>query len=140
MILKIMKLTDNAESWAFKPPRSCRPASERAFSLVELLVVLAIIAAVSGVVTFAVLRTLDGQEEKQCLANMLLIEAAKDEHSRDHVGTAAALNADEFRRYFRFGVPRCPHNPNVDYENWSDLNASVICPVHPQNTAKLNPR
>jgi prepilin-type N-terminal cleavage/methylation domain-containing protein len=135
-----MKLTDNAkESWAYRRRGLRRPAAERAFSLIEMLVVLAIIAAVSGAVTFAVLRTLDGQDEKQCLANMLLIEAAKDEYSRDHVGTAAAVNAEEFRRYFRFGIPRCPRNPNADYEHWSDLNTSVICPVHPQNTAKLNP-
>jgi prepilin-type N-terminal cleavage/methylation domain-containing protein len=140
MILKIMKLTDNVESLACKPRSTRRPAAERAFSLLEMLVVLAIIAAISGVVTFAVLRTLDGQEEKQCLANMLLIEAAKDEYSRDHVGTATAINADEFRRYFRFGVPRCPRNTNADYENWNNLNASVVCPVHPQNTAQLNPR
>jgi prepilin-type N-terminal cleavage/methylation domain-containing protein len=133
-----MKLTTDAESRARKPRRYIRPA-EHAFSLVEMLVVLAIVAAVSGVVTFAVLRTLDGQEEKQCLANMLLIEAAKDEYSRDHVG-ATAVNADEFRNYFRFGIPRCPHNSNVDYENWNDLNASVTCPVHPNNTAKLTQR
>jgi prepilin-type N-terminal cleavage/methylation domain-containing protein len=137
MTLKIMKLIANSEPSASKLRACIRPA-ERAFSLVEMLVVLAIIAIVSGVVTLAVLRTLSGQEEKQCLANMLLIEAAKDEYSRDHVGTTAAVNADEFRRYFRFGVPRCPRNPNVDYENWSDLNASVTCPVHPQNAAKLN--
>ena len=133
-----MKLTDNAEISACKP-RGYSCAAQRAFSLVEMLVVLAIIAAVSGAVTFAVLRTLDGQEEKQCLANMLLIEAAKDEYSRDHPGTAA-INADEFRRYFRFGIPRCPRNPNADYQNWSDLNASVTCRIHPQNAAKLNPR
>lgn len=133
-----MKLTGDARVRGCKLPGYRHPA-ERAFSLVEILVVLAIIAAVSGAVTFAVLRTLDGQEEKQCLANMLLIEAAKDEYSRDHVGTTA-INVDEFRRYFRFGIPRCPHNSNADYENWSDLNASVTCPVHPNNAAKLNPR
>jgi type II secretory pathway pseudopilin PulG len=104
-----------------------------------MLVVLAIIAAISGAVTFAVLRTLNGQEEKQCLANMLLIEAAKDEYSRDHIG-ATAVNADEFRNYFRFGVPRCPQNPQADYDNWNRLDAVVTCPVHPQNAAKLNPR
>jgi prepilin-type N-terminal cleavage/methylation domain-containing protein len=139
MILRTMKLTGNIKKRASTPRRVCCPAAERAFSLVELLVVLAIIAAISGVVTFAILRTLDGQEEKRCLANMLLIEAAKDEYSRDHVGTSTAINVDEFRRYFRFGVPRCPRNPNADYENWSDLSASVICPVHTQNSAKLDP-
>ena len=136
MILKIMKLTADVEFRAYAPRRCIRPA-ERAFSLVEMLVVLAIVAALSGAVTFAVLRTLDGQEEKQCLANMLLIEAAKDEYSRDHLG-ATAVNAAEFRNYFRFGLPRCPHNSGADYENWSDLNAPVNCLVHPNNAAKLN--
>ena len=111
----------------------------RGFSLVEMLVVLSLIATIASVVTFAVLRTLDGQQEKQCLENMVLIESAKDEYARDHVG-ATEVDVAEFRRYFRFGVPHCPRSPNTDYVNWSDLNATVTCPLHPQNATRLNPR
>ena len=68
--------------------------AQSALSLVELLVVLAITAAVAGVVTTAVLRTLAQQEEKQCLTNMLLIEAAKDEYARDHPNDSAP-NAEQ---------------------------------------------
>ena len=111
--------------------------AERAFSLVEMLVVLAIIGTLASVVTLAVTRAMDGQEEKQCLDNMVLIEAAKDEYVRDHPG-ATAVDPAEFRRYFRFGIPRCPRDPNADYPNWDDLNASVTCPMHPANAPKLN--
>ena len=44
-------------------------------TLVELLVVLAIIATVAGVVTFAIGNALKKQQAKGCLTNMLMIEA-----------------------------------------------------------------
>ncbi|HEY0789714.1 MAG TPA: type II secretion system protein [Chthoniobacterales bacterium] len=118
-----------------------RPVTaESAFSLVELLVVLAIMAAVAGLVTTAVLRTLAQQEEKQCLANMLLIEAAKDEYARDHPNDSAP-NVDQFMSYLRSKMPpRCPRNPNEDYVNWNNLDAAVSCRVHPGNSVKLNRR
>jgi prepilin-type N-terminal cleavage/methylation domain-containing protein len=118
------------------PPES----SPTGFSLVELLVVLAIIAAVAGVVTTAVLRTLVQQEEKQCLANMLLIEAAKDEYARDHPADSTP-GEEQFMSYLRSKMPpRCPRNPNEDYANWNNLDTAVSCRVHPGNSAKLNRR
>src|SRR5260370_33847349 len=77
-------------------------------TLVELLVVLTIIATIAGVVTFAVANTLKKQQSKECLTNMLMIEAAKDEYARDHPGATQINDDAEFRKYFRFGVPRCP--------------------------------
>lgn len=105
-------------------------------SLVELLVVLAIIAAISGAVTFAISKTLQEQRQKECLTNMLMIEAAKDEYARDHVGQP--MDEGEFRKYFRFKMPTCPANPNEPYQNLYDLNASVACRLHPQNSQRLN--
>jgi prepilin-type N-terminal cleavage/methylation domain-containing protein len=99
-------------------------------TLVELLVVLTIIAMIAGVVTFAIANTLKKQQSKECLTNMLMIEAAKDEYARDHPG-ATQINGDaEFRKYFRFGVPRCPINVNEDYQNWNALGTRVSCRVH----------
>jgi prepilin-type N-terminal cleavage/methylation domain-containing protein len=99
-------------------------------TLVELLVVLAIIAAVAGVVTLAVANTFKKQQAKECLTNMLMIEAAKDEYARDHPG-ATQINEDaEFRKYFRFGVPRCPVRANENYQDWNALGSPVSCRVH----------
>ena len=105
-------------------------------SLVELLVVLAIIAAISGAVTFAISKTLQEQQQKECLTNMLMIEAAKDEYARDHVGQP--MDEREFSKYFRFKIPTCPANPNEPYQNLYDLNAPVACRVHPRNSQPLN--
>ena len=99
-------------------------------TLVELLVVLAIIAAVAGVVTFSIATTLKKQQAKQCLTDMLMIEAAKDEYARDHPGATQINDDAEFKKYFRFGVPRCPLNANEDYQDWDDLGTRVRCKVH----------
>ncbi len=114
----------------------CR-RTQRALSLVEMLVVLAILAAVAGLVTLAVLKALAGQEERQCLNNLVLIEAAKDEYARDHPD-ATTVDPAEYRRLFRFGgPPRCPRNPNADYPGWDDLRGNTTCPYHPNNSAKV---
>jgi type II secretory pathway pseudopilin PulG len=99
-------------------------------TLAELLVVLAIIVTVAGAVTFAVAKALKKQRAKACLTNMLMIEAAKDEYARDHPGATEVSDDAEFRKYFRFGVPRCPVNPNEEYQNWNALGARVSCKVH----------
>jgi len=105
-------------------------------TLVELLVVLAIVAAISGAVTFAISRTVQEQQEKECLTNMLMVEAAKDEYARDHVGQP--MDQEEFRKYFRFKIPTCPANPKEPYENLFDLKAPVACRIHPRNSQALN--
>jgi prepilin-type N-terminal cleavage/methylation domain-containing protein len=69
-------------------------------TLVELLVVLAIIAAVAGVVTFSIATILKKQQAKQCLTDMLMIEAAKDEYARDHPGATQINDDAEFKKYF----------------------------------------
>jgi len=69
-------------------------------TLVELLVVLAIIVAVAGAITFAVANVLKKEQAKACLTNMLMIEAAKDEYARDHPGATQVGEDAEFRKYF----------------------------------------
>ena len=99
-------------------------------TLVELVVVVAILAAVAGAVTIAVVSTLKKEQSKACLANLLIIEAAKDEYARDHPGATQVDDPTEFVKYFRFGVPRCPVNPNEDYQGWDDLHAHASCRIH----------
>jgi prepilin-type N-terminal cleavage/methylation domain-containing protein len=99
-------------------------------TLIELVVVAAILAAIAGAVTFAVTSALKKERSKACLTNMLMIEAAKDEYARDHPGATEVVDPAEFVKYFRFGVPRCPENPNEDYVGWSDLRTRVSCRIH----------
>jgi len=108
------------------------------FSLVEILVVLAIIAIAAGFVGVSILSVLKQQNSRICLTNMVTIEAAKDEYARDHPGGSAIPSANDFAPYFRFGIPRCPDNNRSDYANLLDLKNPVNCPVHLENAGKLN--
>jgi prepilin-type N-terminal cleavage/methylation domain-containing protein len=107
------------------------------FSLVEMLVVVTIIAAIAALVTTAVMSALQQQNARVCLNNMLTIEAAKDEYIRDHPG-ATSIDPTAFAQYFRFGIPRCPDNPTQPYENLYSLTQQVYCTAHPQNQQKLS--
>ena len=108
------------------------------FSLVEILVVLAIIAIASGFVGVSILSVLKQQNSRICLTNMVTIEAAKDEYARDHPGGSAIPSAADFAPYFRFGIPHCPDRNRSDYPNLLDLKNPVSCPGHPENAGKLN--
>jgi len=108
------------------------------FSLVEILVVLAIIAIAAGFVGVSILSVLKQQNSRICLTNMVTIEAAKDEYARDHPGGSAIPSASDFAPYFRFGIPRCPDHNRSDYANLLDLKNPVSCPMHPENAGKLN--
>jgi prepilin-type N-terminal cleavage/methylation domain-containing protein len=101
----------------------------RGMTLVELLIVLAIIAVVAGIVTFSVSNTFKRQQAKTCLTNMLMIEAAKDEFVRDHPD-ALSGNADQIANYLRFGLPKCPANPNGVYNNWNSIGQETSCQIH----------
>ena len=120
------------ENAAAKVRRAVGVASDlhnRGVTLVELLVVLAIIAVVAGIVTFSVSNTLRRQQAKTCLTNMLMIEGAKDEFVRDHPD-ALSGNADQIANYLRFGLPKCPANPNGVYNNWNSIGQETSCPIH----------
>ena len=108
------------------------------FSLVEMLVVVTIIAAVAALITTSVMSALQQQNQRVCLNNMLTIEAAKDEYIRDHPGAISIPSIQDFQPYFRFGIPQCPDNQGVDYQNLRNLTQPVYCPKHPENQHKLS--
>jgi prepilin-type N-terminal cleavage/methylation domain-containing protein len=102
----------------------CRTAG---LSLIEMLVVLTIIAAIAALITTSVMSALQQQNKRVCQNNMLTIEAAKDEYVRDHPG-ATSIDKTAFQQYFRFGIPQCPDNGN--YQNVYNLTQQVICSKH----------
>jgi len=122
---------------AYGPGRAGARPYRLGFSLIEMLVVVTIIAAIAALVTTAVMSALQQQNARVCLNNMLTIEAAKDEYIRDHPG-ATSIDKAAFAQYFRFGIPRCPDNQSQDYQNLYSLTQQVYCTVHPQNQQKLS--
>jgi prepilin-type N-terminal cleavage/methylation domain-containing protein len=97
------------------------------FSLIEMLVVVTIIAAIAALVTTAVMSALQQQNARVCQNNMLTIEAAKDEYIRDHPG-ATSIDENAFAQYFRFGIPKCPDGGT--YNNLYVLTQQVSCSRH----------
>jgi prepilin-type N-terminal cleavage/methylation domain-containing protein len=97
------------------------------FSLIEMLVVVTIIAAIAALITTAVMSALQQQNARVCQNNMLTIEAAKDEYIRDHPG-ATSIDMNAFAQYFRFGIPKCPDGGT--YNNLYVLTQQVICSRH----------
>jgi prepilin-type N-terminal cleavage/methylation domain-containing protein len=96
-------------------------------SLIEMLVVVTIIAAIAALITTSVMSALQQQSARVCQNNMLTIEAAKDEYIRDHPG-ATSIDENAFAHYFRFGIPKCPDGGT--YENLYVLTQQVSCTKH----------
>jgi prepilin-type N-terminal cleavage/methylation domain-containing protein len=97
------------------------------FSLIEMLVVVTIIAAIAALITTAVMSALQQQNVRVCQNNMLTIEAAKDEYIRDHPG-ATSIDENAFTQYFRFGIPKCPDGGT--YNSLYVLTQQVNCSRH----------
>ena len=122
------------------PSRRLRRISQDdGLSLIELLVVVTIIAAISALITTSVMSALTQQNKRICLTNMLTIEAAKDEYVRDHPGATTIPSEQAFQPYFRFGIPRCPDNPNAEYNNLLSLTQPVTCSYHTDNRVQPSP-
>jgi prepilin-type N-terminal cleavage/methylation domain-containing protein len=98
------------------------------FSLIEMLVVVTIIAAIAALITTSVMSALQQQNARVCQNNMLTIEAAKDEYIRDHPGTTS-IDENAFAQYFRFGIPKCPDGGSYQQYLYS-LTHPVSCSYH----------
>jgi prepilin-type N-terminal cleavage/methylation domain-containing protein len=136
-LLRIRRVLPGFSNAAYSLGRAGGRPYRLGFSLIEMLVVVTIIAAIAALITTAVMSALQQQNARVCLNNMLTIEAAKDEYIRDHPG-ATTIDVSAFQQYFRFGIPRCPDNQNRDYQNLYSLTQQVYCTVHPQNQQKLS--
>jgi prepilin-type N-terminal cleavage/methylation domain-containing protein len=81
--------------------------SKKAFTLLEILVVLAICAFVAAGISVGVTQAISDSKARECAANLATIEGAKDEFSRDNPGVALT-SLDQLKPYLRYGVPTCP--------------------------------
>ena len=98
--------------------------SKRAFTLIETLIVLAIVSIVAAGITLGVTQAISDSKGRQCSTNLAIIEGAKDEFSRDRPGVALT-SVDQLLPYLRYGLPTCPAGGT--YEHILDLNQRCTC-------------
>lgn len=101
-----------------------RNRSKRAFTLLEILVVVGICAFVAGGIGVGVTQAISDSKGKECAANLATIEGAKDEFSRDNPGVALT-SIDQLTPYLRYGVPTCPAGGT--YANLLNLGQRCTC-------------
>ncbi|HHV62230.1 MAG TPA: prepilin-type N-terminal cleavage/methylation domain-containing protein [Firmicutes bacterium] len=86
---------------------------ERAFTLVELLIVLAIIGVLATIAVPSITKAVDGARLKACQANISAIEAAAELFYTDYgrYPTTEELKTDKMVAYFKDNkFPECPLN------------------------------
>src|ERR1700693_3558996 len=98
--------------------------SKRAFTLLEILVVVVIGAFVAAGISVGVTQAISDSKGRQCAANLATIEGAKDEFTRDNPGVVLT-SVDQLKPYLRYGLPTCPSGGT--YDHVLDSNQRCAC-------------
>jgi hypothetical protein len=109
-------------------------ASDQGWGLFETLLAVALSAVLLGVVTMGARQALDSANGHDCSKNLALIEAAKDEFTRDNPGVPLASEA-QLAKYLKYGIPTCPSGGS--YAHVVDLSQKVSCSLG-TNSNKAN--
>lgn len=110
---------------------------KRAFTLVEMMVVLAVMGILVAAVTPSLMTASRQSKASQCSTNLRMIQSAKASYLMSHLGQISVGNADmpDFNSYFPSGTTpeRCPCSEDESsgaYSNIADLYADVSCPFN----------
>lgn len=95
-----------------------------AFTLLELLVVISLIAVLTALAVPGFRRYLESSRGQRCSANILLLETAKDSFIADHPGQAIT-SPNDLGSYLKYGMPVCPSGGS--YSNIMDRYVRVSC-------------
>ena len=101
-----------------------RQTSRQGWGLFETLLTIALSTIILAVVTVGARQALDSANGHECSKNLALIEAAKDEFTRDNPGVQLTSEA-ELAKYFKYGIPTCPSGGI--YANVVDLSQKTTC-------------
>jgi prepilin-type N-terminal cleavage/methylation domain-containing protein len=96
----------------------------QAFTLIEVLVVVSIIAIAGAVAMPSYARIMTTSQGTRCCANILQIESAKDQFIADHPGQAIA-SPNDLMPYLKYGMPACPSGGA--YSNVTNRYGRVSC-------------
>jgi type II secretory pathway pseudopilin PulG len=104
--------------------RPLRQSRDRGWGLFEILLAIVLSAIISGVVAMGARQALDSANARDCSKNLALIEAAKDEFSRDNPGVPLTSES-QLASYFKYGLPACPSGGT--YAHVMDLTRKTTC-------------
>ena len=116
--------------------RMCLPKRNNfsGWGLFETLLAIALSAIITSVVAMGARQALDSANAHDCSKNLGLIEAAKDEFTRDNPGIPL-VNESQLAAYLKYGLPSCPSGGR--YDHLLDLTQKTTCSVG-LNTNKAN--
>jgi hypothetical protein len=94
------------------------------WGLFEILLAVALTAMITGVVAMGARQALDSANGHDCSKDLALIEAAKDEFTRDNPGVPLT-NPSQLAIYLKYGLPTCPAGGT--YSHVLDLSQKTTC-------------
>jgi Tfp pilus assembly protein PilV len=119
-----------------RKPRTRTPKRNRdlGWGLFEVLLAIVLSALITGVVAMGARQALDSANARDCSKNLALIEAAKDEFTRDNPGVPLTSES-QLAKYLKYGIPTCPSGGA--YEHSLDLTQKATCTLG-ANTNRAN--
>lgn len=108
--------------------------SDQGWGLFETLLAVILSAIMTGVVAMGARQALDTAKAHECSKNLALIEAAKDEFTRDNPGVPLTGEA-QLAKYLKYGIPACPSGGT--YDHVLDLSQRTTCSLG-ANTSRVN--
>jgi hypothetical protein len=114
--------------------RTSKRNSDQGLGLFEILLAIVLSAIITAVVAMGARQALDSANGHDCSKNLALIEAAKDEFTRDNPGVPLT-NESQLAKYLKYGIPTCPSGGT--YDHVLDLTQKTTCTLG-ANTSKAN--
>ncbi len=94
------------------------------WGLFEILLGIVLMTLIAGTVAMGARQALDSANGHDCSKNLALIEAAKDEFTRDNPGVPLTSEL-QLSKYLKYGIPTCPSGGT--YDHVLDLTQKATC-------------